>query len=813
MAAICISAGISLAEGPLIPMTAITGNPQRPQIVDMLSTYKSVGIDRFLIYPRSGLEIEYMSDEWFRFCRDCIEVADSLGMKIWLYDEYNWPSGNCRGAVTADGHEDCYPKVLIFDNDGRGRYSTRVATNAIGADILNPEAASRFVSLTHERYYEAFKPYFGNVIQAIFTDEPSFSYSMTSAAGMMEANFTKFDHDHFAITWYPELEEEYAAACGRDLQEDVKAYLAGAPSAELWQNYYTLVGDRMRTNYIQRLASWCDDHGIELTGHLMYEKLYKSVRCNGNALKMLSCFGIPGFDEANSDIDLGAREMEISGLSLAQYAGRGKSGEMCELYSVGPADNPMSLMRQLMWLCAAYGIDNYVVAVAATDARGNVEKGDWYFPSGPTQPWFDYYREFGEDARKAADFARKEYEPEVLVRVPSTYFMGLDKTPAFEREGVRYLRFLEHLVSWQLQYMLLDEGEDPDGLPVLGFGQEGFYIEGEDRRFEDLEEYFNHITEVIDRAIVVTDCGGSEVRDVLARRWADGSITLVDVTDNDTADRLLNVRTKSGEGTVRLQGHGAYAGPVKVHQKIRRSHALELADVELKRDSTNLVRCIYLQGKPEFNFIADADINDVRILIRSDVKPVMVELDGRPIEAESAATRLPQGFRELYSASKPFCISASAHTIRILGGEADYRYLPGVLMEGDFNWSRTEQRLSPADGKGELTSAGTIPEYVGSYSITGKCKLHKRIKLDTHLACTELIVDGKSLGRKAWGPYEWRIPLRYRIGTHEVAVRISTSIMPMFGEISRLEEEQPYVSWLRIKPGMHGDKTTSGLFQ
>lgn len=117
---------------PVIPMTAITGSPDRAAVRDLLRRYDEVGIEQFLIYPRSGLEIEYMSDDWFRFCRDCLEIADSLGMKVWLYDEYNWPSGSCKGAVTADGHEDCYPKVLLFDKGEDGEYSVSVKTNAHG---------------------------------------------------------------------------------------------------------------------------------------------------------------------------------------------------------------------------------------------------------------------------------------------------------------------------------------------------------------------------------------------------------------------------------------------------------------------------------------------------------------------------------------------------------------------------------------------------------------------------------------------------------------------------------------------------------
>lgn len=232
---------------------------------------------------------------------------------------------------------------------------------------------------------------------------------------------------------------------------------------------------------------------------------------------MLSQFGLPGFDEANSDIAVDASEMEVSGLALVQYASRGKEGAICELYSVGPADLSMSIQRQLMWTCSSFGVNRYINAVSAMDPRGNKEKGDWYYSSGPVQPWFDYYREFTEEARKAALYARKPYSPDLYVRVPSSYFMSLDKTPAFERRGVQYLRFLEDLLKWQVQFMLLDEDEDPHGKPVLSFGPEGFRIEGEDMIFPSHEGFMDHVVEVVPRSTVVRTQDGAEARNILLR--------------------------------------------------------------------------------------------------------------------------------------------------------------------------------------------------------------------------------------------------------------------------------------------------------
>lgn len=828
-------------KNPVVPMTAITGKPRRKDVEELLSLYHEVGMEQFLIYPRSGLEIEYMSKDWFRFCRDCIEVADSLGMKVWLYDEYNWPSGNCRGEVTSGGRSDLYPQILMFDNDGAGNYSTRVVHNAIGADILNPEAVSRFIKFTHERYFEAFAPYFGKVIRAIFTDEPSFSYSMSSPSGMLESNFTGFDKNHFALTWYEGLEEDYRRRVGSDLHEDVIAYLHGKESGKLWMAYFNLLGDRMRTIYIDALASWCESHGIELTGHLEYEKLYKSVRCNGNALKMLSSFGLPGLDEANSDIALDAREMEVSGLALVQYARQNRKSAMAELYSVGPADNPVSIMRQVMWMCAAFGVDNYVSAVSAFDARGNVEKGDWYFPSGPTQPWYDFYREFCTEAARAAHFARKPYCPEVRVRVPSSWFMSLDKTPAFEEQGKRYLRFLEGLLSHQLQFMLLDEDEDSTGLPVLGFGPDGFHMEGEIGHYDDAEEFLAHVCTKVKRSIVVRDASGKEVRDVLVRRWADGTITLVDLTDNDSLDRMLSVETAEGRGTVRLLGHGVYAGMVSVSESPSSAECLDMSGARFIADSTNLVRCIFNREEPEFRFRLEGRTR-LRILSRSAVHPVCLTLapadsfrknqssllpfvrakvaaglcpSGRSEGLVSPATRLPFGFSGLYAQSEWLELPKGEYILRFEGDAVDYRYLPAAFLEGDF--ALTEEGLQPLNrGRGvrALTTAEGYSGYVGTYSIEKIFRsLPERISLNTNLACTELLVDGESLGRCAWGPFEWDVPEKYRRGRHTVTVRICTNIMPLFGDLKLLEKDQPYIPWLRIKPGMHGNKVVTGILQ
>ena len=44
----------------LIPMLAVTGNPSKEQIYKKVKSYHDNGMGAFMIYPRSGLEVEYM---------------------------------------------------------------------------------------------------------------------------------------------------------------------------------------------------------------------------------------------------------------------------------------------------------------------------------------------------------------------------------------------------------------------------------------------------------------------------------------------------------------------------------------------------------------------------------------------------------------------------------------------------------------------------------------------------------------------------------------------------------------------------------
>ena len=51
------------------------------------------GVRSFIIHARWGLRTPYLSAEWWRHVRTALGEAKACGMRVWLYDEYNYPSG------------------------------------------------------------------------------------------------------------------------------------------------------------------------------------------------------------------------------------------------------------------------------------------------------------------------------------------------------------------------------------------------------------------------------------------------------------------------------------------------------------------------------------------------------------------------------------------------------------------------------------------------------------------------------------------------------------------------------------------------
>lgn len=87
------------------------GNLDREEIVRQIGEMHDQGISGFIIHPRQGMELPYLSEKYFEYIDLAVEQAKKWDMEVWLYDEYPYPSGVTAGQVTLD-HPEYQCKML-----------------------------------------------------------------------------------------------------------------------------------------------------------------------------------------------------------------------------------------------------------------------------------------------------------------------------------------------------------------------------------------------------------------------------------------------------------------------------------------------------------------------------------------------------------------------------------------------------------------------------------------------------------------------------------------------------------------------------
>jgi hypothetical protein len=257
-----------------------------------------------------------------------------------------------------------------------------------------PEATRRFLEVTHERYAAAIGRFFGRCVRAIFTDEPSLALQHRPRAGSAAA---------WQLPWSSAME----TALGGDFRQR----LAGAGDLSRWpgwRDYWAAYSRVFHDAWVQPIADWCRTHGISLTGHLLGEHSFGTqVAYNGSLRHQLAGFGIPGIDEIHTRPD----PLQCEALTLAAIADLAGRERMVEAYALGPPSLKLDTMRRMVDLCAACGVDRYVLAICPHDLRGGVFKREYLGIHGPQQPWFrDFARIYAEHVAEAAGRAR-EAEP------------------------------------------------------------------------------------------------------------------------------------------------------------------------------------------------------------------------------------------------------------------------------------------------------------------------------------------------------------------------------------------------------------------
>lgn len=288
-------------------------------LADGLARLRSAGINECILEARpfDG----WLQDPWFDTLEGLFAEAERTGMRLWLFDDLHFPSGNAGGLMplhlrkqmirrfhadiatyggrvslhipqqdddvlfkavcapysAATGFddskaEDVTDKVkdnkLILDLPaGRFRVFYIFITHEGGeeytrdwANMIDPAAVDTFINIVYETHYQKLEKYFRNGVMAgFFSDEPR----MGSAP-----NYTSLPGDGTTVSFpYSDL---LAERLGDQPAGFWPALWYDCPNAARHRVVFMdTVSKLYSENFPQKVGRWCREHSVQYIGHLI----------------------------------------------------------------------------------------------------------------------------------------------------------------------------------------------------------------------------------------------------------------------------------------------------------------------------------------------------------------------------------------------------------------------------------------------------------------------------------------------------------------------------------------------------------------
>lgn len=348
------------------------------------------GIGNFTIESRP--HPDYLGPKWWHDLAISIERAEQLGMQVWIFDEKWFPSGVAGGQVMAADrrfwrhylretstrvrgpateatlelpeNEALVGVVAVpavespeemLDLRSRARveggkftcpvpagewqlFAYTLHSDAGHHDVLSPASTRKFIELVHEPTYQRFAPYFGNVVQGFFMDEPGF--------------YNPGDQ----TPWTYDFGEGFRRDKGYDLTAFLPALGRPAWKAFRWVRYdYTdYLTRRYAESFYKPVQDWCHAHGVKSIGHMFEHELthWGLGAGTGHLFRMQRYFDMGGIDVVFHQVLEGSTNIDYWGMpklasSIAHVYDMGDDLAMDETYG---ASGWMTGLRRMKWL-------------------------------------------------------------------------------------------------------------------------------------------------------------------------------------------------------------------------------------------------------------------------------------------------------------------------------------------------------------------------------------------------------------------------------------------------------------------------------
>lgn len=386
--------------------------------------FREAGVYDFYIHPMYGFPVDYLSNAMFEAIGWAVDEARQHGMRFWIYDEYNWPSGAAAGYVFRDNPErraillerrqwpvgepepDLLSPAVGGSHDGSGTVTAyyEVMQNGVCpfaqwspfcwgqegyTDVCDPAAVQAFIHLTHEAYLRRFPDDMGKTIAGVFTDEVS--YCIAGPYGATDVR----------LAWSHGLREHFMETYGYDIASHLDSLLDNVGDyRRVRSDYWRLMTDRLESAYYRQCSEWCERHGMKLTGHLCGEEFLRYVLLFfGDFYRTIRWLHLPGIDCIFPRFNHEQEQFMVaakSGGSAIRALGRDRL--LCETYTGSGWELTPAEMKTIFDKLAIGGVNllQYMGAYYSVAGFRKVLPGG-YPPSHSYQnAYWGFYRQFGD---------------------------------------------------------------------------------------------------------------------------------------------------------------------------------------------------------------------------------------------------------------------------------------------------------------------------------------------------------------------------------------------------------------------------------
>lgn len=746
---------------------------------------KDKGISEFIIHSRRGRSVEYLSEEWFEKVGFALEQAKSLDMRVWIYDEDNWPSGYAGEKVVTENPNYCakhlcrLPADAALPENAKEVYSDEkykyvscytkwnpAYSESLYTDLLSLDATECFIRHTHAEYLRRFPDYFGGTIKGFFVDEPGFYNNF---------EFYSTREDAGSYVWTDGFAVEFTRRKGYDLLPFLGClWDECADSRRIRLDFYDVVCALYIDNFFAPIRCFCENVGVLLIGHPHSEEFMPyHAKTQGDLLRVLGAHHYPGIDR----IDVSAEKITEKYASSAGHI-YGKERVMSETFASSGLDLDMQRIKQ--WTDWQYvrGINMMVLHAFFSSVEGDRK---WESPPSLFYQnfYWKYFKRYSDYVKRLSYIlCQGVFSPVCALYYPITTQHELvkpDELSAANEHDRIFIDTANKLSEWQLDYDIVND----DALKEAKAANGQLEIRGMKYRFIVLPDIHNIPTVSLKKLAEFAESGGGVVY------WGDCKFSAV--LEHEAAEQAeLRARIKASQNFAhfdRFVFYKRYTYSPDGEKLYDYARGLDCIDFDLLPKDSYIKYMKRVLPGAELYFIVNEENARKKLTVRikaagrpyimdpedgsilafdsyyvsGDSITAFLEMDGYgSLLLLFASEDLP---KKALAPARPImtCIEAEITDFTVIG--------QGIRAQG-------KPMLWSVYGKPRLSG---YVEYFGEFEADPKSGAEYMLELDRLFNSAEIYINGSHAGDIVWRPYRIAVTGLLRKGKNTLKIVVANT--------------------------------------